>query len=365
VKVVVLTAKNIYAEGAGDSTLSRELVAALAGEASTTLVSFDSHATEVRQDHVAGHRRVLVPKPGTRPDVLVAKSLLHGRSVVHARYRSRRLRQVVQELGPDLVVAEHAYMAEEVMRSSDPWSLVVNNHVSEADVLRAGNVKDRALSIGVLQDELRANRRAARSLTFDRRQAARLKSGGASSVHTIDLVLRPRERPQRLGDRILFVGDQRWGPNREAVDSLIRIVNHLEAKGVTVGVDVVGRSPEKPYRNAPASMVFHGYVEDIDAVYSTARCLIAPVLTGGGVRVKILDAVSRGLPVVATVEAAGDIPKYLPLRGLASDELLIDELLRILRNHDEAEEAGVKLWEAAAGLWRSSTLADAVLRGQL
>ncbi len=43
-----------------------------------------------------------------------------------------------------------------------------------------------------------------------------------------------------------------------------------------------------------------GFVDDIDACYKQAEVFVAPILTGGGIIVKVLDAMAAGTPVVTT-----------------------------------------------------------------
>jgi len=43
-----------------------------------------------------------------------------------------------------------------------------------------------------------------------------------------------------------------------------------------------------------------GFVDDIDRCYKEAAVFVAPILTGGGIIVKILDALAAGIPVVTT-----------------------------------------------------------------
>jgi polysaccharide biosynthesis protein PslH len=43
-----------------------------------------------------------------------------------------------------------------------------------------------------------------------------------------------------------------------------------------------------------------GFVEDIDRCYKEAAVFVAPILTGGGIIVKVLDALAAGTPVVTT-----------------------------------------------------------------
>ena len=47
-------------------------------------------------------------------------------------------------------------------------------------------------------------------------------------------------------------------------------------------------------------VVVAGFVENIEEEYKSASVFVAPILTGGGVIVKILDALAAGVPVVTT-----------------------------------------------------------------
>lgn len=54
-----------------------------------------------------------------------------------------------------------------------------------------------------------------------------------------------------------------------------------------------------------------GFVDDIDACYKRAEVFVAPILTGGGIIVKILDSMAAGIPVVTTPygnEGIGAVP---------------------------------------------------------
>jgi len=47
-----------------------------------------------------------------------------------------------------------------------------------------------------------------------------------------------------------------------------------------------------------------GYVDDIKSMVASSRLSIVPLLTGGGTRLKILEAMAIGIPVVATSKGA-------------------------------------------------------------
>lgn len=49
-----------------------------------------------------------------------------------------------------------------------------------------------------------------------------------------------------------------------------------------------------------ANIINHGFVDDLDEIYRSAKVVICPMLSGTGVKIKVLEALSYGLPVVTT-----------------------------------------------------------------
>jgi glycosyltransferase involved in cell wall biosynthesis len=66
---------------------------------------------------------------------------------------------------------------------------------------------------------------------------------------------------------------------------------------------IAGYGPPADLRSladSDPSVSVPGFVEDIDACYKKAAVFVAPILVGGGIIVKILDAMAAGVPVVTT-----------------------------------------------------------------
>jgi glycosyltransferase involved in cell wall biosynthesis len=51
-----------------------------------------------------------------------------------------------------------------------------------------------------------------------------------------------------------------------------------------------------------------GFVEDLDAVFRESCAMVMPLLLGSGVKIKTLEALSRGLPVISTDFGVEGIP---------------------------------------------------------
>ena len=90
---------------------------------------------------------------------------------------------------------------------------------------------------------------------------------------------------------------------------------------------------------------FVGFVQDLEGLYRRSRVVCAPILSGSGTRVKILEAASYGKPVVATQLGA----EGLGLRD-GSDILLRDDpaefaagCLKLLREEELCHQLGAAL----------------------
>lgn len=121
-----------------------------------------------------------------------------------------------------------------------------------------------------------------------------------NGVNTRELTLR-QTFPQE--PRILFVGSLDYSANVDAVRYLATaILPHLTRRDVRV--TIIGPNPSRAVyaaaRRAPVRMDVLGYVEDLRPYIETSRCLVVPLRYGGGTRLKILEALSQGLPVLST-----------------------------------------------------------------
>lgn len=102
--------------------------------------------------------------------------------------------------------------------------------------------------------------------------------------------------------RVTFVGGLHWPPNAEGVRWFRkRVWPDVKNRVPDAMLTIIGRfgSRQRDMRSEP-SVEVTGYVADPHAYMEETAVFIVPVLAGGGLRVKILDAWSRELPVVST-----------------------------------------------------------------
>ena len=106
---------------------------------------------------------------------------------------------------------------------------------------------------------------------------------------------------------MLFVGSFRHEPNRAALDWFVHEVLPLivarepRARLVVAGSDP---PPAHAYADFAAHLEMLGAVADIRQPLGRFAVFVCPVLSGSGVRVKLLEAFAAGIPVVSTALGA-------------------------------------------------------------
>lgn len=114
--------------------------------------------------------------------------------------------------------------------------------------------------------------------------------------------IRQARRP--IAGRLLSIGTLFWPPNSEGIEWWLRTgYAELQASYPEVAYDIVGARPSRRLQALArryATVQVHGYVKDAGAFWGQAAALAVPLLSGGGVRVKILEAMAIGVPVVTT-----------------------------------------------------------------
>ena len=141
---------------------------------------------------------------------------------------------------------------------------------------------------------------------------------------------------QRTGgaNSVLFVGGLLYEPNLDAVRFLAgEILPEVWRTRPDIRMVIVGKDPPVEVRAlASDRIVVTGGVEDVGPYYSDAAVVVAPLRSGGGTRLKVLEAVAAGVPVVATTKGVEGLPLVDGESALIADdpELLAARIVRIL-----------------------------------
>jgi glycosyltransferase involved in cell wall biosynthesis len=147
----------------------------------------------------------------------------------------------------------------------------------------------------------------------------------------------PPQRP--IPGTIIYAGSVTYAPNMDAVcyfaQEILPLIRkdcpeaNLTVTGDTQGADLgdLGQYP---------GIRFVGRVEDIRSAVAASWCSVAPIRQGGGTRLKILESLSLGTPVVSTSKGVEGLELVPGRHFLLGDDprSFADCVLQILRNSE-------------------------------
>ena len=114
----------------------------------------------------------------------------------------------------------------------------------------------------------------------------------------------PSLRFAATGRKLMYVGFLGWEANAQGLLWFIEQVwPRLVARHPTLEFDIVGKGADARLETAVAAhpgIRLHGFVDSLEDIYTTSRVSVAPLCFGSGMKVKVLDAMARGMPTVTT-----------------------------------------------------------------
>jgi O-antigen biosynthesis protein len=195
-------------------------------------------------------------------------------------------------------------------------------------------------------------------LSFSPRLAPKLREGLRAGIDTSRYRFRPCGREPFT---MLFLGSFRHDPNRAALDWFVAHVMPLilarrpEARLVMVGSDP---PPAHAYADKSGGLEMVGYVEDVREPLGRYAVFVCPILSGSGVRVKLLEAFSAGMPVVSTrIGAEGLGTNDGEFCALADDPVgFAERVLSLFENPDKAAKMAARARAEVEANWDMAVL---------
>jgi glycosyltransferase involved in cell wall biosynthesis len=265
--------------------------------------------------------RSLIQRVGHRLGILVAPLVGMPRWPAHlpGEEYAGRVRKLVGEWHPDIVQLEFSVMGRYLdALGGCPAPRLLTHHMPGEDTVPSAPVRGgRWLLPGRWLDllawrrfEQRVMSRIQAVVTFterDRRSIHALHPG--LSVTCISPSIPVPERPLspigKAPPTIAFVGNYGHPPNREAAERLAHFIMPLVRRRCPDAVlCLVGNRPPAALRRLDGGGVkVPGWVADVTPYLNDAAVVAAPIRLGGGIRVKVLEALAAGKAIVATALA--------------------------------------------------------------
>ncbi|HVR06240.1 MAG TPA: glycosyltransferase family 4 protein [Solirubrobacteraceae bacterium] len=206
------------------------------------------------------------------------------------------------------------------------------------------------VALELLRSERLACRRARWLLANSREVADPLRAiARHAQVEVAPLALDPAHYspPASLEHPIAgLIGTARWAPTKNAVARLLRSVwprvlerrpgSRLLLAGVGMERSAFADLPE------PSGVEWRGSVDSATAFLRELGLLLYPLTAGSGTKVKVLEAMALGLPVVTTPDGAEGIADLAGLVVERDDELLARAVVSLLDDPVARRAAGAR-----------------------
>ena len=397
-KVLLLTQVLPYPPDSGPKVKTWNVLKYLARHHQVTLVSFvrGDQSGDVRylEKHCHAVHTVPIERGALRDGLAMARSLLSGQPWMMVRDDRAAMRQLVDRLAAeehfDVAHADQLNMAQyaarvpgarkvldahnalwllykrlwETMRpSSQKWLLGRDWRLLKQYEGRVCRAFDAVLAVSQ-EDKMALEEAMGRPLPSSPRRGGR-ESGsllplafstgeglgmGVKDITIIPIAvdtdeITPVERRPEAG-HILHIGTMYWPPNIDGVRWFVhQVYPHIREQRPDAHFDVVGARPPQDLVSLSGNgsgVNVTGYVADATPYLEQAGVMVVPVRAGGGMRVKILNALAQGLPMVSTTIGCEGIAVQDGRHLLIADtpEEFAQATLRLLNDKSLADELG-------------------------
>lgn len=265
------------------------------------------------------------------------------------------LKQLIAEAHFDLIQVESIHLMNYLpsLRAASNQTLVVCDwHNVESDLMRQYAEHERSLARRTYarrtarlmsEAEERALKEFDAHIAVSEPDAKRLQSVNSDAKifvieNGVDAAYYADEQPAAK-NRIVFVGSMDYHANIEGATNFARDVwPMIQKKQPNLRFTIVGRNPPAQVTelSSIAGIEVTGSVADVRPFYREALAAVVPLNVGGGSRLKILEAMAAGVPVVSTKLGAEGLDVSHGENILLTDTTaqLANEVLKVIDDSD-------------------------------
>jgi polysaccharide biosynthesis protein PslH len=308
---------------------------------------------------------------GRKKRALQLRSLVSRHSYEHLLLARRRefatcLQSKVDSGKFDIVQVEFAQMAafRFRMEAQRRYRTLLDEHNIEFDIVRRTASAEvsalRRLYSSVDYRKLAREERAAWrrldgvSLTSERDAAMLRELEPETPVRVVpngvDVNLfRPAEQAPEP-DNLLFFGAMNYYPNQDGIGFFLeRIFPLIVARRPSTKLWIVGPGADDLHKHRGPNVEVTGFVDKVEPYIDRATAVVVPLRLGGGTRLKIVEAMAKGKPIVSTRIGAEGIDVVDGRSALLADEPadFAEQVERVLSDSALARALGDEARELA------------------
>lgn len=331
-KILFLISQLPYPTDTGAKIRSFNLIKNLSLKHEICLIAYGSQNEKEKIEALKQHcvKLILVDKPSQRMYLKAILNLFIRAPFNIHKYYSRRMQDKVEELISsgefDILHCDSLQMSLNVIKLNKRLPMLLTEHNIESQILKraAENEKNPIkkfyfyIQYMKLQSyEAFACKRFNRVVAVSKNDKEFLSkfipyeqisivSNGVDTCFFSPEVSECRDRD--LKKRLVFTGSMDWLPNDDAMLYFIKHIYPLIKRKISdIEFVIVGRNPSGQLLSAVKndnSIRILGKVEDMRPFIAQADIFVVPLRIGGGTRLKILEAMAMGKPVISTTIGA-------------------------------------------------------------
>ncbi|PWG81057.1 glycosyltransferase [Pararcticibacter amylolyticus] len=231
-------------------------------------------------------------------------------------YLKEAFEQILANQHYDAVIISYAYWANLIKDSAylDNTKTIIDTH----DLLTSQHQKDENLSVGLsLEEELRRLSLFNEIWVISSDEQYIFSQFLKQKVTFIPMMFDAQERVFQAKEfDIIYVASD----NTNNINSITWFLNHVyPLLPAGVRICIIGKITEHIHGDY-AGITMIPFVSDLTDHYRKSKIAICPMLAGTGIKVKVIEALSFGLPVVGTQRAIDGMPNKINNGCLISDD---------------------------------------------
>ena len=139
--------------------------------------------------------------------------------------------------------------------------------------------------------------------------------------------------------QLCFLGAFNWKPNAEAVEwFLSQIFPLLKQQHPLLTFHIAGKGAENIKHWQQPGVLVHGFVPDAKEFMATHGIFVGCLQSGSGVKMKILEAMSVGAPIVLSNKSADGLPDLQAHLIQHDQDSFLADILELLENQEKIKE---------------------------
>lgn len=323
-RILYIAHKTPFPISDGGCFAMMQLVKSLHHEATVDALIFDTHKhpfTPATKAELSNYCSVIYPlKVATEIKPIAAiVALLRNKSYNLSRFCSTELKSFLEQNQAkyDAIICDGVYSAAQYSSiDSGNTKLIIRAHNVEHQIweqqarLEKSLLKRfylKRLARTLRYEELALLSKADAVWTISEADETVLANQIKTLITTIPISINtPSHEVDYTVNQCFHIGSMNWKPNKDAVDYLI---NELWRKHTNLPKLVIGGSflTANSFPDLPEQCLLEGEVDDALAFMAKSGILVSPIQSGSGVRVKLLEALSLGVPIITTAVGASGI----------------------------------------------------------